>query len=109
MKATKRKRKNEIRSLHLPDGSWTTNQTKIADTILVHFQSLFCTDDSIPADQTLIADCNGITEEENMEIGREPKEEEIKHIVMWFGPLKASGPDGYPAIKILGCSRQGHL
>ncbi|KAJ6837486.1 uncharacterized protein M6B38_121075 [Iris pallida] len=97
-KATMRKRRNEIRSLNLPDGSWTTDPHSISEALIKHFSSIYNMDEASPIEQDLIASPNPIPEQENAQLGTPSSEDEVKQTIMSMGSFKAPGPDGFPVV-----------
>jgi len=96
-KARWRAKKNRIRKLKREDGSWCANQEEMKGMASQYFSDLFSKDMSInPDDLTNLFDAK-ITLEMNRGLCRPYSEEEIGNALFQIGPLKAPGPDGFPA------------
>jgi hypothetical protein len=96
-KAIGRAKKNHIKKLKLQDNSWCTDQGAMQQEAANYFETLFSKDEAVDPQQIvdLFEEC--ISPEMNSELCKEYTTEEISNALFQIGPLKAPGPDGYPA------------
>ena len=96
-KAVWRARKNKIRKLVDDVGTIHEDEATMQQMATNYFKKLFSADDNL--DPTPVIDllqpC--ITEEMNDKLCLEFSEKEISDALFQIGPLKAPGPDGFPA------------
>jgi hypothetical protein len=96
-RASWRKKKNRIRKLKRPNGSWTCDTAEMEGLATDFFQSLFTRDEAVNPNiiTDLISPC--ITDDMNNNLCAPFSEKEISDALFQIGPLKAPGPDGFPA------------
>jgi hypothetical protein len=96
-RASRRKKKNRISKLKRADGSWTVDAKEMEEITRTFFQDLYSKDDN--TDHKIITDllqcC--VDEEMNDRLCAPFSEKEISDALFQIGPLKAPGPDGFPA------------
>jgi hypothetical protein len=91
------KDKKEMEDMIKDDGNITKDKKEMEDMSKVFFQSLYTTDHSVCSDALVQSFEPRITEEMNTDLCKEFLEEEIGDALFQMGPLKAPGPDGFPA------------
>jgi hypothetical protein len=92
-----RKKKNRIRKLKRPDGSWTCDTAEMEGLATDFFQSLFTRDKAVNPNliTDMISPC--IMDDMNSNLCAPFSDKEISDALFQIGPLKAPGPDGFPA------------
>jgi hypothetical protein len=95
--ASRRHRKNRIRLLKRPDGSITVDKAEMEAMARNYFQSLFSCDEEL--DPSIITDLvqECVDDQMNTKLCECFSEKEISDALFQIGPLKAPGPDGFPA------------
>jgi hypothetical protein len=96
-RASWRRKKNNIRKLKRPDGTWTSDTNEMENMTKEFFQDLYTRDDHI--DPNIITDLldQCVDEEMNTRLCAPFSEKEISDALFQIGPLKAPGPDGFPS------------
>jgi hypothetical protein len=96
-RASWRKKKNRIRKLKRPNGSWTCDTEEMEGLATDFFKTLFTRDEAVNPNliTDLISPC--ITDDMNNNLCAPFSEKEISDALFQIGPLKAPGPDGFPA------------
>ncbi|XP_071680173.1 uncharacterized protein [Lolium perenne] len=96
-RASWRKKKNQIRKLKRPDGSWTCDAREMEGLATDFFQNLYTRDESINPHiiTDMLQPC--VDEGMNENLCAPFSEKEISDALFQIGPLKAPGPDGFPA------------
>jgi hypothetical protein len=96
-KAVWRARKNKIAKLRDENGIINTVPSDMQRMTVSYFKSLYTRDPSLS--HTSITDLvqEKITEEMNDQLCKEFSDEEISDALFQIGPIKAPGPDGFPA------------
>jgi hypothetical protein len=97
MKAKWCAKKNKIRKLRRGDGSWCDDPNEMKGMTTEVFVDLFKADPMVSPNQVLDLILSKITQEINADHCREFLEKEISDAMFQMGPLKAPGPDGFPA------------
>jgi hypothetical protein len=96
-RATWRRKKNRVCKLKRPDGSWTMDAHEMEELTLDYFKKLYTSEDDI--DPRIITDllqpC--VDADANERLCAPFTEKEISDALFKIGPLKAPGPDGFPA------------
>jgi hypothetical protein len=96
-KASWRSKKNNITKLATDDGSVIMDDDKIKDMTKVFFQDLYNRDESVEPDGILKLIQRKIDVNTNDRLCQDFTDEEISNALFQIGPMKAPGPDGYPA------------
>jgi hypothetical protein len=96
-KATLRQNKNKIRKLKRPDGPFTNDVAEMEDMASAFFQDLYTRDDVVEPDIILETMQPCVDEHMNEKLTAPFTEKEISDALFQIGPLKAPGPDGFPA------------
>jgi hypothetical protein len=96
-KARWRAKKNWVRKLQRDDGSWCCNNEEMAGMAVDYFSNLFTADNSVVPDEIVDLFEPKVSEDMNLSLCKEFSEEEISNALFQIGPLKALGPDGFPA------------
>jgi hypothetical protein len=96
-KAVWRARKNKIKRLQVDDGNWQTEQGSMGRMATAYFKNLFTADPGLVADPVLGLFEEKITPDMNEKLCSEFSDKEISDALFQIGPLKAPGPDGFPA------------
>jgi hypothetical protein len=96
-RASWRRKKNRISKLKRPDGSWTMDTGEMEEMATGFFKNLYSREEDI--DPTIIIDllqpC--VDNAVNDRLCAPFSEKEISDALFQIGPLKAPGPDGFPA------------
>jgi hypothetical protein len=95
--ASKRQKKNKIRKLKRSDGSWTMDTRETENMTSAFFQNLYTKDDSVIPDGVTNLVEAVVTDAMNEALCANYTEKEISDALFQIGPLKAPGPDGFPA------------
>jgi hypothetical protein len=92
-----RARKNRIRKLRRGDGVWVHDMNEMIGMVNDYFKTLYDKDDNVNPQvvSSLFEAC--ITSDMNDELCKPFTDEEIGNALFQIGPLKAPGPDGFPA------------
>jgi hypothetical protein len=99
-RASWRRRKNRVRRLRRQDGTWTADTGEMENMTRGFFQKLYSREDTIDPSPVLDAMQSYVEEETNEKLCApftEKEEKEISDALFQIGPLKAPGPDGFPA------------
>jgi hypothetical protein len=96
-KASNRARKNKINRLKLEDGSFTEDYDEMKDLASNFFKILYKKDTGVKPNGILDLVQASVTEDMNADLMRGYSDEEIGDALFQIGPLKAPGPDGFPA------------
>ena len=96
-KATWRKKKNDITELKDSTGVWKENREEIKVMARQFFQSLYEKEAEVRPHEILQLVEKRVTEDMNKELTKNFTTEEISDALFQIGPLKALGPDGFPA------------
>jgi hypothetical protein len=96
-RATWRRKKNRVCKLKRPDGSWTMDAHEMEELTLDYFKKLYTSEDDI--DPRIITDLMQpcVDADANERLCAPFTEKEISDALFQIGPLKAPGPDGFPA------------
>jgi hypothetical protein len=96
-RASRRQQKNKIRNLKRPDGTVTTDCEEMEQLATCFFQNLFTKDASVTASVVIDLLQAKVDDQMNESLTAPFSEKEIGDALFQIGPLKAPGPDGYPA------------
>jgi len=95
------------------DGEWCMDPTRIQQTLVDHFRELFTEDSTVmSAFTTESVAFPQLSLEATQELHQPFKREDILAALKAMQPLKAPGPEGFPAYffpKVLACCREGSL
>jgi hypothetical protein len=96
-KASWRHKKNKVRKLRRNDGTWTMDPGEMENMSRDFFEGLFTRDENV--DPAIIIDMlhERVDEAMNEKLCAPFSEKEIGDALFQIGPLKAPGPDGFPA------------
>jgi hypothetical protein len=97
MKAAGRAKKNKIKCLRRDDDQLTEDKKEIEGMACKFFQDLYGADPAVQPEELLQLIQPQITPEMNGLLCREFTKEEISDALFQIGPLKALGPDDFPA------------
>jgi hypothetical protein len=92
-----RARKNRIKKLKKQDGNWMSDQEEMQNMATDYFANLFMEDASVNPQGVVNLFSLIITKEMNYGLIKPYSAEEISDTLFQIGPLKAPGPDGFPA------------
>jgi hypothetical protein len=97
-----RARKNKIKKLKDGDGNWQEDQKMLKQMVADYFQNLFQADPHVVSEELLNLTVTKVSHEMNEQLckeftEKEFTEKEISDALFQMGPLKAPGPDGFPA------------
>lgn len=96
-KASWRANKNRIVSLQDNNGQLVTDEVQIGKRTNGCFTNLFTKDDSVVLELIIDQLQMRVNEDMNSQLCKEFSNEEISDALFQIGPLKAPGPDGFPA------------
>jgi hypothetical protein len=96
-KASTRHKKNRVRKLKRGDGSWTSDTREMEGRARDFFQNLFTREEDTDPEivTNLMQEC--VDDHMNETLCAPFSEKEISDALFHIGPLKAPGPDGFPA------------
>jgi hypothetical protein len=96
-RAVWRARKNKIAKLRDEAGVIQTTPTEMQRMAVSYFESLYTRDPSINCDDLVSLTPEHISADMNLQLCRDFSNEEIGDALFQIGPIKAPGPDGFPA------------
>jgi hypothetical protein len=96
-RASWRRRKNRIRRLRREDGTWTSDPSEMENLARDFFQKLYTREDVIQTAPVIDTMRTCIDADMNDRLCAPFSEKEISDALFQIGPLKAPGPDGFPA------------
>jgi hypothetical protein len=95
-KAAGRSKKNKIKCLKKEDGQITRDKGEMEAMATQFFQDLYSANPSVKPEEVLSMFNLVISDDMNKDLCKPFLEEEISDALFQIGPLKASGPDGFP-------------
>jgi hypothetical protein len=96
-KAVWRARKNKVKQIIDDSGVVHTEQQSMGNLVSDYFQNIFTSNPSIDPTPVLeLVECK-VTEDMNSKLCADFSDKEIADALFQIGPLKAPGPDGFPA------------
>lgn len=96
-RATWRKKKNKISKLKDSVGVWKEDREGLQELTRNFFQGLYKKEDDVNPHELLNLVKRTVTDDMNMALTKGFSAEEISNSLFQIGPLKAPGPDGFPA------------
>ena len=96
--ANNRQRKNRIEGISNSEGRWREDRMEVENVILEYFTEIYSTSYPTEFDASLNAVGSRVSEEMNVELLREFREEEVWRALMQMHPTKSPGPDGMSPI-----------
>jgi hypothetical protein len=96
-KAVWRSRKNRIRRLKANNGQWCDDPKQMAAMAQDFFKSMYTRDDNVDPEVLKQYLPERVSRDMNEKLCMEFSDEEIGNALFQIGPLKAPGPDGFPA------------
>jgi hypothetical protein len=90
-------RKNKIRKLKRGDGSYAETPNEMKEMVVAFFYYLYHLDSGVRPELVLDQVGAKVTDDMNHELCKEFSEKEIADAMFQMGPMKAAGPDGFPA------------
>ena len=93
----KQNKKNKITKLKREDGSWAEKTEEIHGEINNFFQGLYKRDDKVIPQELIDLFPKKVDDRMNETLVKTVTNEEIGDALFQIGPLKAPGPDGFPA------------
>jgi hypothetical protein len=96
-KAVWRARRNKITKLRDSDGVTQTVPTEMQRMAVSYFKSLYTRNPSLDSTPITSLIPEQISEEMNESLCKDFTDEEISDALFQIGPIKAPGPDGFPA------------
>jgi hypothetical protein len=96
-KASWRRKKNRILKLRREDGSWADDPEEIGARTTSFFHQLYTREEDVDPSEIIELFTGHVTAEMNDTLCAPFSEKEISDALFQIGPLKAPGPDGFPA------------
>ena len=96
-KATWRRKKNTITRLKDGNGQWVEDKEGIQQMTTRFFKDLYTKDDKVAPQELIDMMQARVNEDMNNMLTKDFTEKEISDALFQIGPLKAPGPDGFPA------------
>jgi hypothetical protein len=96
-KAVGRANKNKVKFLKKADGQFTKVKSEMEAMATSFFKELYTANPAVKPEEVLGLFEPTISDETNRKLCKEFSDEEIGDAMLQIGPLKAPGPDGFPA------------
>jgi hypothetical protein len=96
-KASWRRKKNRILKLRREDGSWAEDPEEMGARTTSFFHQLYTREEDVDPSEIIELFIGHVTAEMNDTLCAPFSEKEISDALFQIGPLKAPGPDGFPA------------
>jgi hypothetical protein len=97
LRASKRKKRNRISKLRRANGSLTEDVQEMSSMAREFYKNLYSTEGTSGMDEVLNAVPVTVTQEMNERLIQPFDDTEVKQALFQMYPLKAPGPDGFPA------------
>jgi hypothetical protein len=97
LRASKRKKRNRINRLKRPDGSFTEDGQEMSSMTREFYNNLYSSEGTTGMEEVLDSVPISMTHDMNEKLVPPFTESEVKLALFQMYPLKAPGPDGYPA------------
>jgi hypothetical protein len=97
LRASRRKKKNKISRLVKADGSVTEDQLEIGQLTRSFYNNLYTPEGTVGMEEVLNTVPVSVTTTMNNKLTAPFEDGEVKQALFQMFPLKAPGPDGYPA------------
>lgn len=96
-RAVWRARRNYIQRLKKEDGSWCSAPSDMERMASSYFKEVYTKDPTLQPEAVLDCIVPKVTMEMNIKLGAPFTEKEVSDALFQIGPVKAPGPDGFPA------------
>jgi hypothetical protein len=97
LRASRRRRKNQIKSLQLPDSRITQDKDELEEAANAFYDNLYSSEGVKNMEQVLNTVPHKVTDEMNKTLNALYSQDEVKKALFQMFPLKAPSPDGFPA------------
>lgn len=97
LRASRRRRKNQIKALTRPDGSLTEDKAELENITTEFYKTLYTSEGVNNMEEVLQHVPVKVTPAMNNMLNAPYQEEEVKRGLFQMFPTKAPGPDGFPA------------
>ena len=97
LRASQRRRRNQITKLRRPDGEITENEVEMGALASVFYKDLYTSEGTEDMESVLSTVPAKVTAAINEQLMKSFEKEEVKTALFQMSPTKAPGPDGLPA------------